>query len=60
MLKALYIAFALLVIGGYGWAGWRGLEFRQTRKGISQQRAGVRGAQGGGVYYYRGGYRGGK
>ncbi len=59
MLKALYLLFALFVIGGYGWAGWRGLEFRQTRKGISQQqRAGVRGAQGGG-YYYRG-YRGGK
>jgi len=59
MLKTLYVLFALLVIGGYGWADWRGLEFRQTRKGMTQQRAGMRGATGGGGYYYRG-YRGGK
>jgi hypothetical protein len=59
MLKTLYLLFALLVVGGYSYAGWRGLEFRQTKKGMTTQRAGVRGATGGGAYYYRG-YRGGK
>ena len=59
MLKTLYVLFALVVIGGYGYAGWRGLEFRQTKKGMTQQRAGMRGTAVGGGYYYRG-YRGGK
>jgi len=59
MRKALYVLFALLVVGGYGYADFRGLELPQTRKGMSQQRAGIRGAHGGGAYFYRG-YRGGK
>jgi hypothetical protein len=58
MLKALYLLFGVLVIGGYGYSSWRGLELVKPKK---QQLApgGVRGATAGGVYY-RGGYRGGK
>ena len=58
MMRRLYILLALLIIGGYGYAGWRGLELTQTRKGISPQ--GVRGAHGGARPFWYGGYRGGK
>ena len=58
MLRALYVVFGLLVIGGYGYSSWQGLELRKTKKQLTP--AGARGATGGGVGYYRGGYRGGK
>jgi hypothetical protein len=57
MMKALYLAIGLLIVGGYAYAGWRGLEIRQTKKGFAPQ--GVRGKQGSRSVYY-GGYRGGK
>ena len=59
MLRALYVLFGLLVIGGYGYASWQGLEVKKTKQGVSAQA--MRGRTGGGgVIYYRGGYRGGK
>ncbi len=58
MLRALYVLFGLLVIGGYAYTSWNGLELRQTKKQLSPQ--GVRATQSGGGVYYRGGYRGGK
>ena len=58
MMRRLYILLALLMIGGYGYAGWRGKELARTKKGIAPQ--GVRGARSGpGIFWY-GGYRGGK
>ena len=57
MLKALYVLFGL-VIAGYGYASWNGLELRRTKQQLSPQ--GVRATHGGGGVYYRGGYRGGK
>jgi hypothetical protein len=57
MVRALYLLFGLLVIGGYGYASHRGLELRKTKKQLAP--AGVRAATGGAAYY-RGGYRGGK
>jgi hypothetical protein len=59
MLRALYVLFGLFVVGGYAWASWQGIELKKTKQGISQP--GVRGTTGGGgVVFYRGGYRGGK
>ena len=57
--RVLYVVFGLLVIGGYGYVAWSGYEVRGTRQQLSAK--GVRGTTGGGgVAYYRGGYRGGK
>lgn len=56
MAKAFYVLFALLVIGGYGYAGMRGLEMSSAKTRIAP--GGVRGAHTG-VFWY-GGYRGGK
>lgn len=58
MLKALYVVVALVIIGGYGYAGYRGLEVPKTKKGLAPQ--GVRGAHGGPRVFWYGGYRGGK
>lgn len=58
MLKYLYVLFAILVIGGYGWVAVRGLELPRTRKTIAPQS--VRGAHGGARTFWYGGYRGGK
>ena len=58
MVKGLYVVLAVLILTGYGWAGFRGLELSTTRKGIAQQ--GVRGAVGGSRTFWHGGYRGGK
>lgn len=55
MTRALYLLFALLIIGGYGYAEWRGLELAATRKSVAKR--GVRGVHGG---FWYGGYRGGK
>jgi hypothetical protein len=57
MLRVLYLLFGLIVIGGYSYSSWTGMELRKTKQKLSPR--GVRSTQGGGVYY-RGGYRGGK
>ena len=57
MAKVLYLLFGLVVIGGYGYVSWKGLELTGPKKQLSPQ--GVRGTTGGAVFY-RGGYRGGK
>jgi hypothetical protein len=56
MARALYVLLGLLIIGGYAYAGVRGLEFSRARTRLAPQ--GVRGAHSG-VFWY-GGYRGGK
>lgn len=58
MLRILYVLFALIVIGGYGFATLRGLELSRTRKQFAPQT--VRGASSGARAYWYGGYRGGK
>ncbi len=59
MLRAFYVIVALLMIGGYGYAGWRGLElFPPAKSRVSPQS--VRGRHGAGGAYWYGGYRGGK
>jgi len=58
MLKYVYVLFAILVIGGYGWVAVRGMELPRTRKTIAPQS--VRGAHGGARTFWYGGYRGGK
>jgi hypothetical protein len=58
MAKALYVLLALMIIGGYGYADYRGMEMPSTRKGIAPQS--VRGAHGGARVFWYGGYRGGK
>lgn len=58
MMRSLYIVLSLLIIGGYGYAGWRGLELPSAQKSVAQP--GVRGAHGGARSFYYGGYRGGK
>lgn len=57
VMKVLYIVLAMLIIGGYAWAGYRGLELSTAKKGMSP--AGMRGA-GGPRVFWTGGYRGGK
>ena len=58
MLKALYALFAIVVIGGYGYAALQGMELPSTRKSVAPQS--VRGAHGGVRTFWYGGYRGGK
>jgi len=59
MMRRLYLVLALLIIGGYGYADWRGFEpFVQTTRGNAQQS--IRGAHGGGRTFWYSGYRGGK
>ena len=58
MLRALYILVGLLIIGGYGYVGYRGLEVPRAKKGIAPP-GGVRGTGGTRVFWYSG-YRGGK
>lgn len=59
MLRALYVLFGLAVIGGYAYTSWQGIETKKAKQQLSPP--GVRGTTGGGgVIYYRGGYRGGK
>ena len=54
MMRSLYIVLSLLIIGGYSYAGWRGLELPSAQKSVAQP--GVRGARS----FFYGGYRGGK
>ena len=58
MMRRLYILLALLIIGGYAYADWRGLELRRRETHVAP--AGVRGAHGGGYVFWYSGYRGGK
>ena len=58
MLRALYVVLALLVIGGYAYAGRRGLEISRAKKQVAQP--GMRGAAGASRVFWYGGYRGGK
>jgi hypothetical protein len=58
MMRKLYVLFALIVIGGYAYAGWTGMELRQRKKGFVPQ--GVRGTHGGARSVWYSGYRGGK
>lgn len=58
MLRTLYVLFALIVIGGYGFVALRGLELSRAKKQFAPQT--VRGASGGSRAYWYGGYRGGK
>ena len=59
VLRAIYLLFGLAVIGGYAYVSWNGLEVKKAKQQLSA--SGVRGTTGGGgVVFYRGGYRGGK
>lgn len=58
MLKKFYALFAILVIGGYAYAGYTGGELGRTKKGYAP--VGSRGTQGGSRAFWYGGYRGGK
>lgn len=57
-MKFLYALFGILIIAGYGFAAWNGLELRSARKGYAP--AGIRGAQGGARTFWYSGYHGGK
>jgi hypothetical protein len=58
IVRAIYVVFALGVIGGYGYAAVRGVEMRvQPKRYVSQT---VRGAHGGMHSFWYTGYRGGK
>ena len=57
IIRALYLFLGLLVIGGYAYAGWNGLELGRTKRGYAPKS--VRGTGGTAAVYY-GGYRGGK
>jgi hypothetical protein len=58
MLKALYVVVGLLIVGGYGYAGYRGMEISTAQKRVAQP--GMRGRAGGSRVFWYGGYRGGK
>jgi hypothetical protein len=58
MARAFYCLVALIVIGGFAWGNWRGVEVFPTKKGSVPQ--GMRGAHGGARTFWYGGYRGGK
>jgi len=58
MMRGLYVLFALLVIGGYAYAGWTGREMRSSKRGYAPQ--GVRGTHAGARSFWYTGYRGGK
>jgi hypothetical protein len=58
LLKSLYVLLALVVIGGYTYAGFTGAELGRKKTGYAPR--GSRGAQGGSRAFWYGGYRGGK
>jgi hypothetical protein len=61
MMKKFYALFATLIIAGYGYAGFRGVELRPTKKGYAPRGQSIgRGTQGGSRAFWYGGYRGGK
>ena len=62
MLRVLYIVFAAVVIGGYAYAGFQGMEMTRPKKGFTpqSQQSSIRGARGSSRTFWYGGYRGGK
>jgi hypothetical protein len=62
MLRVLYIVFAAIVLAGYAYASFRGLELNRPRKAFApqSQSQSMRGAHGGSRSFWYGGYRGGK
>lgn len=61
MLRILYIVFAMVVLGGYAYAGFRGWEMNKPRKAFApQSQQSMRGARGSSRTFWYGGYRGGK
>ncbi len=62
MLRILYILFAVIVLGAYTYAGFRGLELTRPRKAFEPQppQQSMRGARGSSRTFWYGGYRGGK
>jgi hypothetical protein len=58
MFRAFYMVLALLVIGGYAFTAYRGMEISTARKRTAP--AGIRGRAGVAPVYWYGGYRGGK
>ena len=59
MFKGLYAVLGALVIAGYGFVDWRGLELRTTKRQFVPQ--GLRAAAHGGYRsYWYGGLHGGK
>lgn len=58
MLKKFYVLLAMVIIGGYAYAGFTGGELVPKKKGYVP--AASRGAQGGARAFWYGGYRGGK
>ena len=59
MLKKLYVLLALAAVGGYAYAGFRGIELTRTEK-LRMSSQSMRGAHGGSRSFWYGGYRGGK
>ena len=61
MLRVLYILFALVVVGGYAYAAFGGMELTRPRQAFTPQSPqSMRGATGGSRAFWYGGYRGGK
>ena len=60
MLKKFYALFATLIIAGYGYAGFNGVEMRSTKKGFAPRGAPTGRGQSGSRAFWYGGYRGGK
>lgn len=58
-MKKLYALIGILLIGGYGWAAWTGLELHRGRRGYAPQ-SGIRGSQSGARSFWYTGYHGGK
>ena len=57
--RALYVIVAMLIVGGYAYSAYRGVELSTAYE--RQAPAGIRGRAGvAPVYWYGGGYRGGK
>ncbi|HYC62787.1 MAG TPA: hypothetical protein VEK79_24815 [Thermoanaerobaculia bacterium] len=58
VVRILYAILAMLIIGGYAYAGFTGGEMRRTRSGYAPPEG--RGTQGASRAFWYGGYRGGK
>jgi hypothetical protein len=61
MLRFLYILFAAVVIGGYAYAAFGGMELTRPKQAFTpQSQQSMRGARGTSRTFWYGGYRGGK
>ena len=57
--RVIYLLVALVIVGGYAYSAYRGVELSTARE--RQAPAGIRGRAGvAPIYWYGGGYRGGK